>query len=146
MTSKQYGYNIPFTVHRYVERSNTVLEFLGCHYHSCSKCYSANDVNKTTGRLRHFEHEETMNRLKWIEGQGYTMVTMRECEFHDLVKRDASLQQFMEERCLSEPLRPYDALFGGRTNAVQLYHECADDEEIKVLDFTSLYPWVRCSS
>ena len=33
--------------------------------------------------------------------------------------------------------------FGGRTNAVSLYKEVADDEKIHYVDFTSLYPWTN---
>ena len=42
-----------------------------------------------------------------------------------------------------EPLNPRDALFGGRTNAIKLYHKVADDQRIYYSDFTSLYPFVQ---
>lgn len=41
------------------------------------------------------------------------------------------------------PLTPRDALFGGRTNALKLYHKCQQDEQIKYIDYTSLYPNVH---
>ena len=78
----------------------------------------------------------------WIESQGFTVETMRECQFNRLIKEDANLKAFVEDNHMSTPLTPANAFFGGRVNALRLYHDCADDEEIKVVDFTSLYPWV----
>ena len=50
----------------------------------------------------------------------------------------------MAGRCpVPDPLKPRDAFFGGRTNAVKLYHHASGSEKIKYYDFTSLYPWVN---
>lgn len=35
-------------------------------------------------------------------------------------------------------LEPRDIFFGGRTEAIQLYADREEDEQIRVLDFTSL--------
>ncbi len=40
-------------------------------------------------------------------------------------------------------MKPRDALFGGRTNAFKLYHKCKANENIKYIDYTSLYPYVQ---
>ena len=40
-------------------------------------------------------------------------------------------------------LEPRDAFIGGRTEAIQLYADTEEDEEIRYLDFTSLYPFVN---
>ncbi len=37
----------------------------------------------------------------------------------------------------------YDRLFGGRTNAMKLYHKVEGDEKLRYYDFTSLYPAVN---
>ena len=42
-----------------------------------------------------------------------------------------------------EQINPRDALFGGRTNALQLYYNCQPNEEIHYIDYTSLYPFVQ---
>ena len=73
----------------------------------------------------------------------YTLVEMWECDFRSLIKTDPDLRKFMEDYELVEPLHARDAFFGGRTNGYVMHYECQPDEEIKVLDFTSLYPWVR---
>jgi len=40
------------------------------------------------------------------------------------------------------PIGPREAFFGGRTNAIRLYHKCKPGEKIKYVDVCSLYPWV----
>jgi len=42
-----------------------------------------------------------------------------------------------------ECLNPRDSFFGGRTNASKLHYKVKDKEEIKYVDFTSLYPYVN---
>ena len=45
---------------------------------------------------------------------------------------------------LAEPMDPRAAFYGGRTNAVKLYHKIdeAKGEKILYKDVCSLYPWV----
>jgi hypothetical protein len=40
------------------------------------------------------------------------------------------------------PLEPRECLFGGRTNALVLFKEAAEDETIEYADYVSLYPTV----
>lgn len=54
------------------------------------------------------------------------------------VKTDPRIKAFCKD-----PLKPRDALFGGRTNAAKLYHNCVGDEKIKYYDVTSLEPFVQ---
>ena len=35
------------------------------------------------------------------------------------------------------------ALYGGRTNAVRLYHKCENGEKIRYIDVTLLYPFLQ---
>jgi len=46
------------------------------------------------------------------------------------------------EKDIRPDLNPRDALFGGRTNASVLYYKVKNDEKIKYVDFTSVYPSV----
>ncbi len=50
---------------------------------------------------------------------------------------------FMSNYTAPERLNPRDSLFGGRTNALKLYHKTAEDKRVSYLDFTSLYPFVQ---
>jgi len=44
---------------------------------------------------------------------------------------------------LQSPLRPRDALYGGRSEAIRLHHKARDNETIQYIDVTSLYPYIR---
>ena len=133
-----------YLVDGYIPESNTVLEFLGCNWHSCPRCYKLDQKNPVTGKIRKIEYEHTIKRLKEIEDLGYNVEIIWECDFRKQMEDNASLKDFLASQHLSTPLKPVDALFGGRTNALRLHYECTADEEIKVLDFTSLYPY--CNS
>ena len=88
-----------------------------------------------------------MKRLQELERFGYNVEVVWECDFRAEMEQNEDLKQFLKDLNVSSPLRPVDALFGGRTNALRLHYECTEDEEIKVLDFTSLYPFCnsRCA-
>jgi hypothetical protein len=59
---------------------------------------------------------------------------------------NAVLKAYIGTLDLQERLDPRDSFFGGRTNAIKLYHEASEEEEISYLDFTSLYPFVNKTS
>ncbi len=58
-------------------------------------------------------------------------------------QNDPDVMAFMSNYSTPERLNPRDSLFGGRTNALKLYHKNAEDESVSYLDFTSLYPFVQ---
>lgn len=136
-----------YLVDGYHVSSHTVLEFLGCHFHSCPKCTDHTRINPTTTKLRKGEYEHTLKRLAFIESEGYKVNVIWECDFKKEMEENSNLKAFVEAQHVTTPLKPVDTLFGGRTNAMRLHYDCEDEEEIKVLDFTSLYPFCnsRCS-
>ncbi|KAK2899342.1 hypothetical protein Q8A73_012471 [Channa argus] len=71
------------------------------------------------------------------------VVVMWECEREMLKKRDSRVQEFMAGYKMPERLDPRQALFGGCTNAMKLYHKAEEGEKIRYYDFTSLYPTVQ---
>lgn len=79
--------------------------------------------------------EEAGEKMK---AQGYEVVEMWEHDFMRKKKEDPELQAFLSTHSLQDRLNPRDAFFGGRTNAVKLFHK----GDAKYVDFTSLYPWV----
>jgi hypothetical protein len=92
-------------------------------------------VQKTYQNL----YEETGRRVKALEEQGYTVISIWEHEFDRLVRQNPPLQQFIQDLDIQDPLNPRDALYGGRTNATRLYCEEGD---MRYVDVCSLYPYV----
>ena len=85
----------------------------------------------------------TWEKIKTLKDHGYRVIEKWECEWDKDVKTDPELQQFLVDYKNVDPLQPRDAFFGGRTNAVKLHHKINEEEQIKYMDVTSLYPWVN---
>ena len=85
----------------------------------------------------------TMERLQSLRDLGYHVVTLWECEWEQQKKADPRVAEFVKTRPVIKPMNPRDAFFGGRTNASYLYYNVRVGEEIRYVDYTSLYPWVN---
>ena len=129
----------------YDATTRTVLEFDGCLWHGCRNCFKNRQQKhpKLGGRTPEEVLEETKERNKLIQHAGYNLKVMGECEWAALKNTDPEIQEFVKELKIQDPLNPRDAFFGGRTNAVKLYHKAQPGEQIRYVDICSLYPWVN---
>ncbi|XP_031153064.1 uncharacterized protein LOC116048233 [Sander lucioperca] len=136
----------PFFVDGYCAATNTCYEFNGCFFHGCNKCYGQAEINpitrekKTHGELLR-EFRDRVSTLETV--YGVTVVVMWECEWKSQLCNDPDVKAFISTYEKPERLNPREALFGGRTNAIKLYHKAEGDEKIRYYDFTSLYPTVQ---
>ena len=71
------------------------------------------------------------------------MQVLWECEFQQQLATNPEMKDFVRNLNLDTPLEPRHGFFGGRTNAVSLYKEVADERKIHYVDFTTLYPWTN---
>jgi len=85
----------------------------------------------------------TMKKKQYIESLGIHYVCIWEHEFHQQYKQNHDMKKFIDDLDIVERLNPRDSFFGGRTNASKLHYKAKDKEEIKYVDFTSLYPYVN---
>ena len=85
----------------------------------------------------------TMKKKAYLENLGMKYVCIWDHEFHKLKNQNVELKQFIKQLDLMDRLDPRESFFGGRTNANQLYYQTSEQEKIKYMDFTSLYPWVN---
>ena len=76
-------------------------------------------------------YEDTMEKICYLENQGFEVKRKWECELAKEMKQDEDMAAYFEEYDIVDPLQPRDAFYGGRTNAAKLFHECQDDEEIR---------------
>ena len=139
-----------FLVGGYDEETRTIFEFNGCLWHGCRKCYPKRNRLSKLHADRTFEElwQATTAKAQILRCQGYALETMWECEWQKLKKEDESVIDFMTDYEQVPPLDPRHAFFGGRTNAVRLYHivDPATGEKIFYIDVTSLYPWVNATA
>lgn len=131
-----------FLVDGYDEQTRSVYEFQGCFFHGCLKCFPSRalrrpiHLNKTMCDVR----EETRKKINQLTALGHRVYEMWECEWNQMINNYPQVKQFGDKLDIVTPLNPREAFFGGRTNAIKLYHEVEGDEQIHYNDYTSLYP------
>ncbi|XP_062602351.1 uncharacterized protein LOC134264065 [Saccostrea cucullata] len=131
-----------YTVDGYQEATRTVYEFYGCYWHGCPTCYPSLQTETHPHRTQFTYqqlHEKTLRRTADLEDMGYNVCSIWEHDFDQQVQQDESLQQFVRDLDIPDPLKPREALYGGRTNATKLYCEEGD---MRYVDVCSLYPFV----
>lgn len=114
----------------------TILyEFSDCKLDGCPNC--------TRNRIYFFRRKQ--QKMCQLRTLGYQVVEMWSCMFYDLRITQAFRDFKKAGVTWNEPLNPRHAFYGGRTNAVTLYRKCVpgEEEEIKYVDYTSLYPWTN---
>ena len=130
----------------YCEETNTAYEYHGCIFHGCPDCFQDNR-EETRHPLTHQSLDElyalTLKKKAYIEQLGMKYVCIWDHEFKTQQNQNTELKQFVTNLDLIDRLDPRESFFGGRTNASQLYYKVEEMEEIKYVDFTSLYPWVN---
>ena len=125
--------------------TKTVFEFNGCFWHGCRTCHSNNRHCKhATNPDRTMEelYRATLAKEDALRTAGYHVKVMWECQWDELCKT-TFVKNFISDLKLVEPLEPREAFFGGRTGAIALHAVAQEGEEIRYVDFTSLYPWVN---
>ncbi|XP_062615872.1 uncharacterized protein LOC134277560 [Saccostrea cucullata] len=131
-----------YTVDGYQEATRTVYEFYGCYWHGCPTCYPSLQTETHPHRTQFTYqqlHEKTLRRTADLEDMGYNVCSIWEHDFDQQVQQDETLQQFVRDLDIPDPLKPREALYGGRTNATRLYCEEGD---MRYVDVCSLYPYV----
>ena len=126
-----------------VAEDGTVLQFHGCFHHGCPRCYPDQSVrNPLHGHTMRDLHQRTMRITQGLRAGVHTVLEMWECDFRASIRKNDDALDMQREFLAVNRLEPRDAFFGGRTNAVRLYHECTEPgETIRYVDYTSLYPW-----
>ena len=137
-----------YRVDGYHEPSKSVLEFFGCAFHGCPRCFDNDYVSVFTGKTARVMQLETSARLADLQSEGFECVVIWECDWKALKNSDQEVRrqlgEIREELAFNKPfMNPRDALYGGRTEAFAMYAGGDDsDEYIQAADVTSLYPHV----
>ena len=90
-------------------------------------------------------YRSTQAKMKFLRDRNFVIQEIWECAWTRAKTNDPDLQAFVASLDFQEPLNPRQVFFGGRTNAVKLYHraDIEQGEEMRYYDYTSLYPWVN---
>ena len=88
-------------------------------------------------------YQHTLTRYEAIREAGYELIVQWECKWQNFKEECEDMRGFEQGLRIVLRLEPRDAFIGGRTEAIQLHADTEEDEEIRYLDFTSLYPFVN---
>ncbi len=120
------------------------LEYLGCFWHGCDCRFNPSELNPVSKIPYGVLRRQTDNKLDVLrKSYNLKVFTMWDCQWTKAKQNDPDVMAFMSNYEAPERLNPRDSLFGGRTNALKLYHKASEDESISYVDFTSLYPFVQ---
>ena len=136
--------------------NNTVYEFFGCYWHGCYCTFKKERDEKSIGNSKNGFHspnekfQGVSDKIEFYKNKGYQVKYIWECEFRNMKKQSNSeMKLYTYERYHQYSaienvghIKIKDSFFGGRTNNIQFYKSAEIDEEIKYLDFCSLYPFV----
>lgn len=141
--------SLPGTRHKldgFCVSTNTAYEYHGCIFHGCPTCFpNDRDTIKHPRTAQSMDklYALTMKKKQYIEYLGIHYVCIWEHEFHQPYKQNHNMKKFIDDLDIVERLYPRESFFGGRTNASKLHYKAKDKEEIKYVDFTSLYPYIN---
>ena len=131
-----------FLVDGYDPHSNTVYEFHGCFYHGCPDCFPNRKQKhlKHNGLTTQEVYEKTLDKTKKLRTLGYSVIEKWSCQWEKEKTADPNIASYVKTLKIVEALNIRKPFFGGRTNMVCLHHLAEEDEEIRYIDITSLYP------
>ena len=133
-----------YLVDGFDQKTNTVYEFHGSLYHGCSKCYPDENITlPKTGETRKVLFTKTIKKEKIVKALGYKLVVIWEHEFKKQIYENEELQNVINKLDLEPRLNPRDSFFGGRTNSCRMYYQAKEDEIIRYVDYTSLFPYTN---
>ena len=132
-----------YYVDGFCEETRTVYEFYGCVYHGCPLCFDGtNDHPFHSEQKMSDVYEATIERKERLRALGFTVKTIWEHDYRKLRATD-EMQLFLDTFDIITDLDPRDSFFGGRVGGYKLFRETKNDEKIRYVDFTSLYPYVN---
>ena len=101
-------------------------------FSGCPECYKNREtVNPINQKTMEQLYKDTTRKVKCLKDQGFKVEQKWGCELAKERKEDEEMKQFFKEHEIVDPLQPRDAFYGGRTNAVKLFHQCQGNEKIK---------------
>ncbi|XP_049332872.1 uncharacterized protein LOC125801098 isoform X1 [Astyanax mexicanus] len=122
------------------------FEFLGCFYHGCDKCFPSNLTHPLSKTYQTFGEilQQSLEKIQILQNTHNLHVTVIwEHTWNEMKRSNHDVKKFLDHFDFPERMKPRDALFGGRTNALHLHYVAQPGERIDYYDFTSLYPYVN---
>ena len=131
-----------YSVDGYDEKSNTVYQFNGCHFHGCNICYKAEQYTKSLDCKYGKLYDKWIEKETYLKNQGFTIITMWEHTWNEMKKTNQVVMDFIKQYSYKDTPIELKVL-GGRTEVFKHLYRCLPNERIRYMDFTSLYPTIN---
>ena len=135
-----------YSIDGYVERPGErplLFEVNGCCWHGCPSCFPNRDKLMPTGNPAKADYSTTQEKGLFLKEHGELRVYW-ECEIRHQLRTNAVIKEFFEKTEVPENLSPRRALYGGRTGALKLRHNCKDGDSISYVDVVC-YASITCN-
>lgn len=70
-----------------VDGHRVVLEVNGCYWHGCVSCFSRQNMNVVRNETMDDLHQQTLDKKRYIENEGYIYKCKWDCEFDKEIKK-----------------------------------------------------------
>lgn len=146
----------PHYVDGFCASTNTVYEFWGCHWHGCPCEYDDPHAEihlqgpTSSSTTPHAEQLKIKSKVEYYQKMELNVVEIKGCDFEMQYAQDRNrgwavrvrIKELFSLRRAKKHANIRTSFFGGRTNNIMFMEDCAGDDHIRYLDFTSLYPYV----
>lgn len=122
--------------------TNTVYEFFGCMFHGCARCFpNRQELSPIRHTTYHDLLQETTVKLDYYGRRQFNISFVWE---HELIESEYLRKRKIQLALVKEKFKNgiRSSLCGGRTENFKVLYECREDEELRFVDFVSLYPFV----
>lgn len=97
----------PYKVDGLCQETNTIYEFYGCFWHGCPKCmFQRNKLTADKYMTAREAYIRTMERQKYLQDQGYTIVDKWECDLIRDMEDNSDMKDFFSTLKHMDPLNP----------------------------------------
>ena len=122
-----------YKVDGFCKETNTVYEFYGCFWLGCPNCYRPNIINSKNQKDMGTLNDLTAEKRDTIKNAGYNHVSTYECQLTKNKDFKKFAKNFTQE--IVEPLNPWEAFYGGRTNTTKLLYNFKENKCGHYVDF-----------
>lgn len=127
----------------YVEALKTVIQYHGCTFHGCRKCFK-NPKQLINGKtVEELEYRTKCRTISMINA-GYKVIEIWSHEWVDFLKYNTEIDKFCKgiEKLRICALNPRKAFYGARVGCNRIVASANEKETIRYLDIVSMYPYI----
>ena len=136
----------PYLLDGYNKERRLGIEVHGCYYHACLKCFPDDETELAHKKSAFYIREKQAERKEYLEKNLGKLEIYYECEIKEMLKADQEMKKYFDEYIDEGPINFRDALFGGRTGPMKIFHCAKPGEKISYKDVRSLYPFTNFST